>query len=94
MIAFFFGTISHGVADVAWHALKYPQGFIAAEAQITFKGKKRLAHDLDDTGADFNLFGKFDVSYLLASAVYNASLLGKFLLIPSWQFIILWDMKS
>ncbi|KAG0057106.1 Glycosylphosphatidylinositol specific phospholipase D1 [Gryganskiella cystojenkinii] len=56
LIAFLFGTVSHSLGDVSWHALReLDAGFIKAIAETSFDGDYSKAHSLADIGAEFVL---------------------------------------
>ncbi|KAG0297844.1 integrin subunit alpha 8 [Dissophora globulifera] len=56
LIAFLFGTVSHSVGDMSWHALHgLDAGFIKAIAKTSFDGDYYKGHTLADVGAEFVL---------------------------------------
>ncbi len=63
LIAFFFGLISHGVADVTWHSLGLDQGFIQAMSHANYNGDYRQAHSDADTGGEFVLARYAELDY-------------------------------
>ncbi|KAJ3271041.1 Glycosylphosphatidylinositol specific phospholipase D1 [Terramyces sp. JEL0728] len=52
LIAFLFGTISHGVSDVLWHSLGLEQGFIEAMKYAFYDGNYQNSHMDADIGGD------------------------------------------
>lgn len=62
-LAFFYGVVSHGVADVSWHSIAgYSEGFIEASRILEFNGSYQDAHTNADFGGDtsFARFGSFN----------------------------------
>ncbi|KAI1313394.1 Glycosylphosphatidylinositol specific phospholipase D1 [Mortierella claussenii] len=56
LIAFLFGTVSHSLGDMSWHALQgLDAGFIKALADTSFQGDYSKGHTLADIGAEFVL---------------------------------------
>lgn len=53
LIAFVFAAASHQTADVTWHAIRLPTGFLAALAGVDFGGDWEAAHTNLDVGGDF-----------------------------------------
>lgn len=64
LIVFLFGTVSHSLADMSWHALEgLEQGFIKVLAETSFDGDYTKGHTLADIGAEFVL--RYGTSFFL-----------------------------
>ncbi|KAI8895588.1 hypothetical protein BC833DRAFT_600779 [Globomyces pollinis-pini] len=64
LIAFLFGTVSHGVADVLWHSLGIDQGLIRVMQHTEFDGSYASAHTIADIGGEFVLSRLGKLKYL------------------------------
>ncbi|KAJ3114568.1 Glycosylphosphatidylinositol specific phospholipase D1, partial [Nowakowskiella sp. JEL0407] len=65
LIAFLFGVVSHSVADVPWHSLDLPEGFINALQWISHQGSFSRAHTAADVGGEFTLAGIRNLDYFV-----------------------------
>ncbi|KAI8803379.1 hypothetical protein BJ742DRAFT_829584 [Cladochytrium replicatum] len=54
-IAFLFGLVSHGIADIPWHSLDLEEGFVHALMWSNLRGQYGDAHSAADTGGEFVL---------------------------------------
>ncbi|KJE93749.1 glycosylphosphatidylinositol specific phospholipase D1 [Capsaspora owczarzaki ATCC 30864] len=52
LVAFYLGFVSHEVADISWHALGIPQGFLSTMGNENFHGSFSAAHSVGDEGGD------------------------------------------
>ncbi|KAF9213936.1 Glycosylphosphatidylinositol specific phospholipase D1 [Podila verticillata] len=68
LIVFLFGTVSHSLGDVSWHALEgLEQGFINVLAETSFDGDYTKGHTLADIGAEFVLSHMSTMNHLMTS---------------------------
>ncbi|KAG0201713.1 Glycosylphosphatidylinositol specific phospholipase D1 [Mortierella sp. GBA30] len=68
LIVFLFGTVSHSVGDLSWHALRgLDAGFIKTLAENSFAGDYSKGHTLADIGAEFVLSHMSSLNHLLTS---------------------------
>ncbi|KAG0257996.1 Glycosylphosphatidylinositol specific phospholipase D1 [Mortierella polycephala] len=68
LIAFLFGTVSHSLGDMSWHALHgLDAGFIKALAETSFEGDYSKGHTLADIGAEFVLSHMSNMDHLLTA---------------------------
>lgn len=64
LLAFLFGVVSHGTADITWHSLdSNTQGFIDASGKRDWGGSYSKAHTVADVGAEFVLARANDLDY-------------------------------
>ncbi|KAJ9055307.1 hypothetical protein DSO57_1005132 [Entomophthora muscae] len=64
LLAFLFGVVSHGTADITWHSLdSNAQGFIDTSGKRDWSGKYSKAHSVADIGAEFVLARANDLDY-------------------------------
>jgi len=61
-ISFFFGIMSHSVADNSWHSLSMSEGLIEAMEHTEFRGDWDAAHTKADIGGEFVLKRMKDLS--------------------------------
>ncbi|XP_039072651.1 phosphatidylinositol-glycan-specific phospholipase D isoform X4 [Hyaena hyaena] len=64
LVAFLLGVTSHMVADVSWHSLGIPQGFLRTMAAVDFHGSYSEAHPAGDFGGDVLSQFQFNFNYL------------------------------
>ncbi|KAF9189222.1 Glycosylphosphatidylinositol specific phospholipase D1 [Haplosporangium sp. Z 767] len=68
LIAFLFGTVSHSLGDMSWHALHgLDVGFIKVLAETSFEGDYSKGHTLADIGAEFVLSHMSNMNHLLTA---------------------------
>ncbi|KAG0273354.1 Glycosylphosphatidylinositol specific phospholipase D1, partial [Linnemannia exigua] len=68
LIAFLFGTVSHSLGDMSWHALRGLElGFIRVLADTSFGGDYSKGHTLADIGAEFVLSHMSKIDHLITS---------------------------
>ncbi|KAG0283982.1 Glycosylphosphatidylinositol specific phospholipase D1 [Linnemannia gamsii] len=68
LITFLFGTVSHSLGDMSWHALRgLTSGFIGALADTSFGGDYSKGHTLADIGAEFVLGHMGEIDHLITS---------------------------
>ncbi|KAG0360889.1 hypothetical protein BC939DRAFT_444247 [Gamsiella multidivaricata] len=68
LIVFLFGTVSHSLGDMSWHALRgLDAGFIRALAYTSFDGDYSKGHTLADIGAEFVLSHMSEMDHLVTS---------------------------
>ncbi|KAF9167425.1 Glycosylphosphatidylinositol specific phospholipase D1 [Mortierella sp. AD010] len=68
LITFLFGTVSHSLGDMSWHALwGLNSGFIRAIANTSFAGDYSKGHTLADIGAEFVLSHMAKMDHLVTS---------------------------
>ncbi|KAF9091286.1 Glycosylphosphatidylinositol specific phospholipase D1 [Mortierella sp. GBA35] len=68
LITFLFGTVSHSLGDMSWHALRgLDSGFIRVLADTSFGGDYSKGHTLADIGAEFVLGHMGKIDHLITS---------------------------
>ncbi|KAG0368798.1 Glycosylphosphatidylinositol specific phospholipase D1, partial [Mortierella sp. AD032] len=68
LITFLFGTVSHSLGDMSWHALRgLESGFIRVLADTSFGGDYSKGHTLADIGAEFVLSHMGKIDHLITS---------------------------
>ncbi|KAF9931419.1 Glycosylphosphatidylinositol specific phospholipase D1 [Linnemannia zychae] len=68
LITFLFGTVSHSLGDMSWHALRgLESGFIRVLADTSFGGDYSKGHTLADIGAEFVLGHMGKIDHLITS---------------------------
>ncbi|KAF9143994.1 Glycosylphosphatidylinositol specific phospholipase D1 [Linnemannia schmuckeri] len=68
LITFLFGTVSHSLGDMSWHALRgLSSGFIGVLAETSFGGDYSKGHTLADIGAEFVLTHMGKIDHLITS---------------------------
>ncbi|OAQ24695.1 hypothetical protein K457DRAFT_141715 [Linnemannia elongata AG-77] len=68
LITFLFGTVSHSLGDMSWHALRgLSSGFIGVLAETSFGGDYSKGHTLADIGAEFVLSHMGKIDHLITS---------------------------
>ncbi|GJJ71786.1 glycosylphosphatidylinositol phospholipase D [Entomortierella parvispora] len=68
LVTFLFGTVSHSLGDLSWHALRgLDNGFIRALAYTSFAGDNSKGHTLADIGAEFVLSHMSKMDHLVVS---------------------------
>ncbi|KAF8939299.1 hypothetical protein EDD21DRAFT_414357 [Dissophora ornata] len=68
LITFLFGTVSHSLGDMSWHALQgLDAGFIKALAKTSFDGDYTKGHTLADIGAEFVLSHMSKMDHLVTT---------------------------
>ncbi|KAI8869480.1 hypothetical protein GQ42DRAFT_179258 [Ramicandelaber brevisporus] len=68
LIAFLFGTVSHGVADVLWHGIAgMPDGLVHLIKRVHFNGNYGDAHSLVDPAPEFILNHRTSSDHLVGN---------------------------
>ncbi|XP_005096368.1 phosphatidylinositol-glycan-specific phospholipase D [Aplysia californica] len=63
LVAFLMGVVSHQVADVSWHSLGIPQGFLSTMSFTNYHGVYGTAHHDGDLGGEVLNLYQLDLSY-------------------------------
>ncbi|XP_070562446.1 phosphatidylinositol-glycan-specific phospholipase D-like [Ptychodera flava] len=64
LVVFLLGFVSHDVADISWHSLGIPEGFLVTMGKVNFFGVFEDAHDVGDPGGDVAAMFEFQMDYI------------------------------